>query len=261
MTDGDSPTPSRLGRRRFLQSCAVVATGVAAGGFIQKVSLGTIRTLNVPTSEAHDWIMVVDLNRCNGCEDCTRGCQQVHNLTSEREWIKIYRMTGENGEEYPFPRPCMQCDNPPCTYVCPVGATYARDDGVVLIDANICIGCRYCMAACPYNARYFNWSGNPEFTAEEKASYNPEFPTVHRRGTTEKCIFCVSRAPQGRLPQCVAVCQEGALYFGDRREDAVTNSRGETILVSEALRQGAFRWKEELGTEPRVYYLPRRAGL
>jgi len=258
MGTDDEPAGNGPGRRKFLQTCAVAATGVAAAAFVSKVSLNAVASLHVGTSQPRDWIMVIDLNRCNGCGDCTRACQQVHNLPAEQEWIKIYMMKGEDGQEHPFPRPCMQCDNPPCTFVCPVGATYARDDGVVLIDQNICIGCRYCMAACPYGARYFNWGGDPELTPQEKASYTPEFPTVHRRGTTEKCIFCVSRAPKGQLPECVAVCPEGAMYFGDRLEDAVTNSRGETILLSDSLRRGAFRWKEELGTQPRVYYLPRR---
>jgi len=260
VTDRIPSRKSRIGRRQFLEASAAAAAGAAAAAFVGRVTLRAIETLNVPGEPERDWVMVIDLNRCDGCGDCVRGCQQIHNVPEGQEWITIYKTVDDEGNEHPFPRPCMQCDNPPCVFVCPVGATYATEDGVVLTDHDICIGCRYCMAACPYNARYFNWGGNPEFTPAERAAYSPEHPVVHRRGTVEKCMFCIHRTPDGRLPECVATCPKGAMFFGDRRENAVTNAVGETLLLSDLLREGAFRWKEELGTEPRVYYIPRREG-
>ena len=260
-TEEGPETPDGVSRRRFLQACGIAAAGLAASAFVGHASLNAIGSLNVSGESDRDWVMVIDLNRCNGCGDCVRACQQRHNVPAGQEWITIYRMPAEDGSTYPFPRPCMQCDNPPCVFVCPVmGATFAREDGVVLIDQNRCIGCRYCMAACPYGARYFNWGGRPELTPDELRIYSPEHPVVHRRGTVEKCMFCIHQTPGGRLPQCVGSCVEGAMFFGDRREDAVTNSKGETLALSELLRNGAFRWKEELGTRPRVYYVPRRGG-
>lgn len=247
-----------MARRRFVQFSMTAAAGAASAAFVGRVTMRAIETLNMDSGADRDWVMVIDLNRCDGCGDCVQACQQLHNVPEGQEWIKIYEMVDKEGNTYSFPRPCMQCDNPPCVFVCPVGATYARSDGVVLIDQNICIGCRYCMAACPYAARYFNWSGRPELTPSEQAVYSPENPVLHRRGMVEKCMFCVHRTPDGRLPECVATCPKGAMYFGDRREDAVTNAAGETLLLSSLLREGAFRWKEELGTEPRVYYIPRR---
>ena len=247
-----------LRRRQFLQVSVMGATGVAAAAFVERVTLGAVSTLDVAGVPGRDWVMMIDLNRCDGCGDCVRACQQLHNVPAGQEWITVYRMPAEDGSAVPFPRPCMQCDNPPCTFVCPVGATFKRGDGVVLIDHDRCIWCRYCMAACPYGARYFNWGGHPELTPAEQATYSPENPVVHRRGTVEKCMFCVHRTPDGHLPECVASCPKGAMYFGDRREDAVTNGLGETLAFSDVLRRGAFRWKEELGTRPRVYYMPRR---
>jgi len=205
------------------------------------------------------WVMVIDLDRCDGCGVCTTACRTEHNVPSGQEWIKVYWVTDPEGARYPLPRPCMHCENAPCVNVCPVGATYVRQDGLVLIDHNRCIGCRYCMAACPYNARYFNWDGPLELTPEEQAAYRPEYPTVHRRGTVEKCVFCAHRADVGQLPACVEACPMKAIFFGDAREDAVSNG-SEVWRLSQVLRErGGFRFKEELGTKPRVFYLPPEA--
>ncbi len=156
----------------------------------------------------------------------------------------------------------MNCENAPCLNVCPVGATFRTDEGVVLVDHERCIGCRYCMAACPYDARYFNW-GEPPHTPEELAhEYSPLEPWPHRKGTVDKCDFCAHAARKGALPACVQACTkemgDGAIYYGDLREDAVSNGV-ETLPLSRTLREkGGFRFKEELGTRPRVFYLPPR---
>lgn len=204
------------------------------------------------------WVMVIDLAKCDGCGDCTKACNKMHYVSPMQEWIRVYQVT-ENpaaGPHY-LPRPCMHCDNPPCVRGCPVGATYKRTDGIVVQDNDRCIGCRNCIAQCPYSARSFNWT-EPSHTAEELARpYSPDYMYPHRKGTVEKCGFCPHMLREGKLPVCASSCTMGAIYFGDELEDAVTNSKGETIQLSKiAARGAAFRLMEELGTEPRVYYLP-----
>jgi molybdopterin-containing oxidoreductase family iron-sulfur binding subunit len=151
----------------------------------------------------------------------------------------------------------MHCDNPPCVRGCPVGATYKRTDGIVMMDQERCIGCRNCIAQCPYSARFFNWAEPPHTAAELKNVYSVEHNYPHRRGVVEKCILCPEMLREGMLPGCAEACKMGALYFGDELEDAVTNAKGETMQFSKIAAKGAgFRLMEELGTEPRVYYLP-----
>lgn len=207
------------------------------------------------------WIMVIDLARCDGCGECMTACSKMHFVPPSRQWIKVLRMPGEGpmGAPYYFPQPCYHCDNPPCTKVCPVDATFKREDGIVLIDNERCIGCRFCMAACPYSARSFNW-GPPENTAEAEArGYSPEWGYPRKVGTVEKCDFCPDMAAKGMLPSCAGHCPMGAIYYGDENEGSVTNGAGETVNLKALLRKGgAYRHMEELGTEPRVYYLPPR---
>jgi Fe-S-cluster-containing dehydrogenase component len=127
----------------------------------------------------------------------------------------------------------------------------------VLIDNDRCIGCRFCMAACPYGARSFNW-GHPHDPPEAAAEpYSPEQGFPRRIGTVEKCDFCPDMAAQGKLPACASGCPMGAIYYGDENEDAVTNSQGDTQRLSKLLvDRAAYRHLEELGTKPRVFYLP-----
>ncbi len=204
------------------------------------------------------FIMVIDLAKCDGCGECINSCSKMHFIPPDRQWIKVLRMQdSENAAPYFFPQPCYHCDNPPCTKVCPVDATFKREDGIVLIDNERCVGCRFCMAACPYQARSFNW-GHPNDPAEALAQpYSPEYGYPRKTGTVEKCDFCPDMARQGKLPACVTGCPMGAIYYGDQNEDAVTNSLGKTQPLSRLLRDRAgYRQMEELGTEPRVYYLP-----
>ena len=200
------------------------------------------------------WVMVIDLARCDGCGACQRSCSKMHELPNTRQYIKILKMQDSDyTAAYNFPQPCFHCDNPPCTKVCPVDATFKREDGIVLVDNTRCIGCRFCVAACPYGARSFNWSPPAESTAE----YSPETGIPHRLGTVEKCDFCPDMAAVGQLPSCVSACPMAVMYFGDQNEDAVTNSKGETVRLSSLLSDNAgYRQMEELGTEPRLYYLP-----
>ena len=209
--------------------------------------------------------MVVDLAACDGCGNCTQVCAKAHFVPADREYMRVFKMQDSHDEApYWFPRPCFHCDDPPCARVCPVGATFKRDDGIVLIDNERCIGCRFCMAACPYSARVFNWSPPHNSTAAVARGYSPEWGYPRRVGTVEKCDFCADMAKEGKLPHCVNTCAMEALWFGDENEDAVTSSKGTTMRLSKLLRDRAgFRYMEELGTKPRVYYLPpdnRRSG-
>ncbi len=218
-------------------------------------------TLDDPRAVAprrRQWVMLIDLARCDGCGDCSRACNEEHFVPPGQEWIKVYEIEDEFGHRYYLPRPCMHCEDAPCLKVCPVGATYRRQDGVILVDHTRCIGCRYCMAACPYDARSFNWSEPPHTPEEVAHAYSPEAPWPHRMGVVEKCMFCAHYADRGDLPACVRGCPMEAIYFGDLREDAVSNGR-EVLRLSETLvREHGFRLKEELGTGPRVWYLPAR---
>ena len=204
------------------------------------------------------WMMVIDLAKCDGCKKCTAECNKMHHTPADREWIKVFQMKdAQHTAPYWFPKPCFHCDNPPCTKVCPVDATFKREDGIVLIDNERCIGCRFCMAACPYSTRFFNW-GRPDNPPEALAhEYSPETGYPRKIGTVEKCDFCPDMAARGILPVCVTSCGMGAIYYGDQNEDAVTNSKGETERLSTLLEdRAAYRYLEELGTEPRLYYLP-----
>jgi Fe-S-cluster-containing dehydrogenase component len=230
------------------------------------------RALSKPKDQRR-WVMVLDLRKCVGCSACTVACIAENKLPPG----VVYRpVLEEEIGTYPnvtrrfVPRPCMQCDNPPCTDVCPVNATYKNDDGVVVVDYDQCIGCRYCVTACPYGARTFDFGATytlntPEVAGlmlsqsgaddyERLASF--EYGEARERtsrdqspiGNVRKCHFCLHRLAVGMLPSCTTTCIGRATYFGDANDP--------DSLVSELIASpNVMRLKEELGTEPRVYYL------
>jgi len=255
-----------LSRRNLLTTLGVTA----AGGALAMVSYrddaqaattakhaataGKQVTAPKAAKAAHAWCMVIDLRTCDGCAMCTRSCQQRHNLREEQTWIKVYTMENDAGGTFAMPRPCMMCEDPPCLKVCPVGATLRTDEGLVLVDTDTCVGSRACMAACPYEARYFNWT-DPLPAKRMPMPSSPQMP-VARKGTVGKCVFCADRLPQGELPACVSGCAMGVLYIGDLVTDIAVNGLGTTVVLSEFLHANdAVRYKEELGTNPRVYYI------
>ena len=203
------------------------------------------------------FVMVVDLSRCKNARKCVSACQKWHYRPEETEWLTVKLMKdSDKAAPYWFPKQCFHCDNPPCVKVCPVDATFKRDDGLVLIDNERCIGCKFCMAACPYSTRVFNWE-EPEMPIDIKnLQYSPETGVPAKLGTVEKCDFCPDRSREGLLPPCVEACPNGVFYFGDENEDTVSNG-DETVSFSQLIKdRAAYRFMEDLGTKPRVYYLP-----
>lgn len=263
----------KISRRELL-----TGAGSAAAGVLMSTVLNELEPLSAEeqaelTQQSElakrRWIFVIDLDKCNGCKKCTEACiVEMHvppawgepQYEGKQPWIQVFD-TEDGGF---LPVPCQNCQNAPCTKVCPVGATYYSEDHIVLIDQNRCIGCRICLVACPYQRRFFNWFDPPVTEEERKIPYSPDYQIPHRRGVMEKCIWCRHRLNEGRLPACVEACTEAghnALYFGDAAEDAVSNGRGAVMLSAMLKGRGAYRLKEDLATETRVIYLPPRTGL
>jgi Fe-S-cluster-containing dehydrogenase component len=239
-----------------------VARYVGRGSAIERMQTDLLRALSKPVAE-RKWAMVIDLRKCVGCSACTVACKAENSLPPGvvyRPVIEEEIGTYPNVSRRFIPRPCMQCENPPCVSVCPVGATFKRPDGIVAVDYDRCIGCRYCIAACPYGARTFDWGEDyTEGTAATPQPYErqpaPEYGRAWSRkagqspiGNVRKCQFCLHRLNVGMLPACVTTCVGQATYFGDM-DDAQS-------LVSELLsRPNVMQLKAELGTKPKVYYL------
>ena len=220
-----------------------------------------------PAIEETEFAYGLDLSRCIGCRRCVHACVKENNQSREPEihWIQVLQMDKEKGIDFShsnvhynpelvpeeghfyLPVSCQHCRNPQCIAVCPAKATWQEPDGIVVVDYNWCIGCRYCMAACPYGARHFNWA-EPSIPVE---AINTETHYLGNRprpkGVVEKCTFCVQRVRQGKYPACVEICPVGSRKFGNLLDpgselrDILENKR---VLVL----------KEELNTEPRFYY-------
>ncbi len=208
------------------------------------------------------WTMIIDLRYCDGCQSqgtpprCTTACIEGHYVPSPMEWIEVYEGELVGGGTQFIPAPCQQCQNPPCVNVCPVGATFSSPEGTVLIDQERCIGCRICMAACPYDRRFFNWGEPPVPPEALLADYNPDHQIPARRGTVMKCDFCPDMVRAGTLPFCVQGCPNDAIWYGDLEEDIATNGKAIVRASRFLAENGGYRLKEHLGTEPRVYYIP-----
>jgi len=203
------------------------------------------------------FVMVIDLSRCKNLKKCQAACDHMHHIPADQNWIKVYPMK-DAAYDAPYwqPTTCMHCDNPPCVKVCPVDATFKRQDGIVLIDSDRCIGCRFCMAACPYSTRVFNWRDHDLPDDVAKMDYSCETSVPQKKGTVGKCDFCPDMTRMGMLPHCVSACPNGVFFFGDLNEDSVTNG-SETFRFSDLIRDKAgYRLMEDLGTKPSVYYLP-----
>lgn len=268
----------RRGALRFLGMGALGAVPLLASakvmdGLVREVVLGQEPNIvasgpgnpapaTTKSGRIRQWTMIIDLKNCDGCQSqgtppqCTTACIEGHLAPQPMEWIQIYEAELAGGGTQFIPTPCQQCENPPCVKVCPVGATFPTPEGTVLIDQRRCIGCRICMAACPYDRRFFNWGEPPVPPEAALADYNPDVQVPAQRGTVMKCDFCPDMARDGTLPFCVQACPNDAIWYGDLEEDIATNGR--TIVKASKLMEenSAYRLKEHLGTKPRVYYLP-----
>jgi len=258
-------------RRSFLKIAGLSVLGLGAKPVGEALAQGAQPKVEpFPNAKVGKrWAMVVDHKKClkakDGCKDCLIACHTVHNVPSfdnpkdAVKWIWLepfeHAFPGQENkyiEEYikvslkglKMVVLCNHCDNPACVRVCPVQATFRRDDGIVAMDYHRCIGCRFCMAACPYGARSLNWRDPRPFI---KTELNREYPT-RMRGVVEKCNFCAERLAKGQNPACVDACKEKALIFGDL-EDA--NSEIRQVLRTNP----TIQRKAHLGTRPEVYYI------
>jgi Fe-S-cluster-containing dehydrogenase component len=226
--------------------------------------------VRIDGTQAHPGVVygyAFNISKCKGYRNCVEACIQENNLdrATSAQYIRIFEMDGgtsmddlDHGDaSYHHEVPaegafyigtqCFQCANPPCVEVCPVGATWQEPDGITVVDYDWCIGCRYCMAACPYWARRFNW-GEPEVPARE---LNPNQHYLGNRarksGVVEKCTFCIQRSRKGKLPACAEACPTGARVFGNLLDP---DSEIRWVLENKQV----FRLKEDLHTEPRFWY-------
>lgn len=248
-----------LNRRQFLQGIEALAlTGAAgiAGAKLPVLGAGAKAAEQGMGVTDRQWVLVFDLRLCDGCKECTKACQKEHYQPKEHEWIKVYEMKGPLGQTYFQPTPCQQCENAPCVRACPVRATYKTPDGVTLVDPDMCIGCRMCMAACPYKVRYFNWP-SAEYPPAPSTLPKPvpEFPVPAKMNTVGKCEFCLHNTRMGKLPVCVTNCAMRAIWYGDLVSDIAVNQDDKVKLSTLLKNNDAYRLREELGTRPRIYYI------
>lgn len=269
MSDANDQNTTLVSRRDMVKILigAGISTGVALAlaqplsPVVEQLASGLLPADDSVDDQKPHWGMVIDLNKCIGCEYCVYACQATNDVTDDMRWNVHLIDRTPTGDVFHVTRPCLHCQNAPCVYVCPVTATYKRDDGLIVMDYEKCIGCRYCQAACPYGARTFNW-----FTRDEEPNpLSPEWgsPEVARRprGVVEKCTFCIHRidAAQQRgltpginpevTPACVNICPVEARYFGNLNDP---NSPVSRIIATTP----TFRLREDLGTEASVYYIP-----
>jgi tetrathionate reductase subunit B len=247
-----------LSRREFTKfGCRVIIGAVAGSAVVESIVTNGSAAKDPPPAEydwnKHYWGYVIDTRKCIGCGRCAKACKLENHVPFDepvyRTWVERYRVTtdGEVNIDSPngsidgftddipdneikkafyVPKICNHCESPPCVQVCPVGATYETQDGVVLVDYDYCIGCRYCIQGCPYGARYFNTE----------------------RKTADKCTWCYHRITKGLLPACVQACPVGARIFGDLKDP---ESEINGILAKERINV----LKVDLGTKPKVYYV------
>ncbi len=248
----------KVSRRDLLKVAGVAAAAVAGLQVIQKVNASE----SAP-SGGRQWAMVIDQSKCTGCGYCVMACRAHNDVPPNITWNPVIEAGQVGNQKVYLPRPCMQCSKAPCVEVCPVKASYYRPDGIVMMDYDRCIGCRYCEVACPYGARSFNWK---KFEGTNPAVPEWGEPEVPRRprGVPEKCAFCYQRIDRGlqlglepgvdadATPACVVACPTEARVFGDANDP---NSEVSKLLKANP----HFRLREDLGTGPRVYYLPPKA--
>jgi Fe-S-cluster-containing dehydrogenase component len=264
-TGENQPAPEQgiTSRRDLIKIAGALAGAATLTQFISTTTMASrVESTGGETKTGPQWGMAIDINKCIGCKYCTYACQAVNNLGDDMVYCPVTTETMQNGKEYFLSRPCMHCAEAPCVHVCPVKATYKRADGIVMMDYALCIGCRYCQVACPYDARVFNWKEPVKTSAKTPNFGFAEVPN-RPRGVVEKCTFCAHRIDSGRergmvpgvdamaTPACVVACPTGARAFGDLTDPESPVSK----VLAEA--KAVLRLREdELSTEPSVYYVP-----
>ncbi len=239
-------------RRKFLSAVAAAAGVTLAPGImlygITRSSPAAARSPELAASSDVRWGMLIDLERCdNGCNECVSACSKENGIrghgrqATDAQWIrKVDIHNPQTGHSKSLPMMCQHCANPPCVDVCPTGASFKRADGIVLVDKHTCIGCRYCMMACPYKAR--------SFVHEALEDQKPHAP--RGKGTVESCTMCVHRIDAGGEPACVEACADkggGAMLFGDLNDADSEISRRVSSFASQQIRA-------DLGLDPGVRY-------
>ena len=252
---GGSPgevDPVEAGRRWFLKSAAAFSTTVLAPGItlmaFAESTPAQARAAGATVSSKHRWGLLIDASKCaDGCSACVTACSTENGWSAPKrpatdaQWIrKLTVKSPKDGSTFSLPMMCQHCTNPPCVDVCPTGASFKRADGIVLVDKHICIGCRYCMMACPYKARSFIHE-----TLEDQRPHAPR-----GKGTVESCTMCVHRVDAGRIPACVEACAKAghqAMLFGDLNDSASEISKRVATIRTTRIRA-------DLGCESGVYY-------
>jgi molybdopterin-containing oxidoreductase family iron-sulfur binding subunit len=261
------PQDKQCGRRDFLKGAAKVAAmgGAALLSGCGTGMLGSKEELSLQFKEYFKKNYPFNVTRCEGYMECVAACVKENNLDrkSNTQYIRIFemehgKMSPEVGDGKFFHQvpvadhfymgvQCFHCQDAPCTKACPVKATWMEPDGIVVVDYDWCIGCRYCIAACPYYGRRFNWN-EPVVPKEEMTKKQHYLGNrMRHRGQMEKCTFCVQRSRQGRLPACVEACPTGARVFGNLLDP---DSEIRFVLKNKKV----FRFKEDLGTDPKFWY-------
>jgi len=274
-----------MDRRKFVKAMGLAAAGLASVSPVKSLAeeltkeskeccedckddCAKFRRPAHPPSKATRWAMVLDLRVCRthpDCDDCIKACHIIHNVPDFKDTDDEVKWIWKEHFSHSFPEAdhqfmpenvkhgdalllCNHCDNPPCVRVCPTQATWKREkDSLVMMDWHRCIGCRYCIAACPYGSRSFNYRDPRKYFEENGIKIQPDFPT-RTRGVVEKCTFCEDRLDRGQWPSCVLACKYNAITFGDldNPEDPVRKVLGKEFTI---------RRKPGLGTQPEVYYI------
>ena len=243
-----------MDRRGFLKTAGVLSAGAACAYGLPLLTACASATAEPEGPPGQrKWGMVIDLGRCRpDCTACLEACRKENNVAffGDKRWdvhlirkVKIRRTYPVVSAEKPMLLLCNQCDRPPCVQACPVKATFQREDGIVIVDQHRCIGCRYCMIACPYDARQFNFKENTEWPNKDRPRSS--------HGVPQSCTFCVHRLDRGQQPACVEACKKAganALAVGNLNDPASDVSR----LIADHPAQGL---REDLGTRPKVFYI------
>jgi molybdopterin-containing oxidoreductase family iron-sulfur binding subunit len=262
-SDQTTENKADTARRTFLQRCTGVGTALLAPGVFlttpviatesSKTGFPGERNADQPVDNSVRWGMLVDANRCTACGDCVKACDELHLLPrtdhpeDDPQWIRIVHVRNrETGHAFSLPMMCQHCAHPPCVDVCPTGASFRREDGIVLVDKHICIGCRYCMMACPYKARSFI-----AYDIQQHTPFNPS-----GKGVVESCTFCVRLIDDEHIDgingttACAAACElsgNNAILFGDLKDPSAK-------IAIRLQQQSSSRVRADLGLDTAVHY-------